>query len=365
MAEPISTTGAIILGAAQLAGAGANAFAQGKQNKKTRKWNEKMYYRQLADNERLWHQQNAYNHPLAAMNRLKEAGLNPMLMQGGDQGIAGNAKAPADGSQVQSWNPTAPAIDTQSFMAPLNAALTSAQTRNVDAQTHNTTANTQLTELNALYRGLEAAKTDAERRHYEELIRTQQSQQSYLDSQIGVNVSIAALNEFQLKFNNDENERRTLMNTASIREINSKIATNASQQVLNNANTANAYANAKLANALTKLNEGNFLKVMAEIANINADTDNKKVLKHNIESSTIMQERQSEYIEFQKALTQANTALSRAQTDTERQRAEQMKHQIILNYADFIKSTILDVYDINSKDYEAPARAPIGFGNNR
>lgn len=64
----------------------ASAISQGVMNRKSRKWNEKM-----------WHMQNAYNLPEAQMERFKAAGLNPNLIYG--QGNAGNAgSAPA-------WNP--------------------------------------------------------------------------------------------------------------------------------------------------------------------------------------------------------------------------------------------------------------------
>lgn len=105
--EPIaSTTGedievveAIGLGAATLIGAGASllgtagsAVSQGKLNRKTRKWNEKM-----------WNLQNQYNLPSNQMARFKEAGLNPNLIYG--QGNSGNSGTPP------SWSPDAPKFD--------------------------------------------------------------------------------------------------------------------------------------------------------------------------------------------------------------------------------------------------------------
>lgn len=81
--------GAAIAAGASLLGTAGNAMAQGKLNKKTRKWNEKM-----------WNMQNAYNLPEAQMARFKQAGLNPNLIYG--QGNSGNAGSP------QSWSPQAP-----------------------------------------------------------------------------------------------------------------------------------------------------------------------------------------------------------------------------------------------------------------
>jgi len=134
MAFPL--TPAIVAGASLL-GQGANAWAQGKMNKKTRAFNEDMYKVQRNDaywdwmmqneynqglwnqqnmrddqvwnrqneymegiwnkqnayneqmwqrqneyNEQQWNKQNEYNSPEAQMNRFKEAGLNPNLIYG-------------------------------------------------------------------------------------------------------------------------------------------------------------------------------------------------------------------------------------------------------------------------------------------
>lgn len=80
---------AAIAAGASLLGTAGNAVATGKLNKKTRKWNEKM-----------WNMQNAYNLPEAQMQRFKDAGLNPNLIYG--QGNSGNADAP------KPWTPSVP-----------------------------------------------------------------------------------------------------------------------------------------------------------------------------------------------------------------------------------------------------------------
>jgi len=79
--DPI--TGSIVAAGITAAGQGVNAFAQGKMNKKTRQWNEKMYGRQREDALADWARTNQYNSPLAQMQRFKEAGLNPHLIYGG------------------------------------------------------------------------------------------------------------------------------------------------------------------------------------------------------------------------------------------------------------------------------------------
>jgi len=104
--EPISAGTAAIIGGAQLLGQGANAFAQGKMNKKTREWNEKMYGIQRADALADWARTNQYNSPLAQMQRFKEAGLNPNLIYGQQ-----NMSQPIRSTDTKSWNPQAPAFN--------------------------------------------------------------------------------------------------------------------------------------------------------------------------------------------------------------------------------------------------------------
>lgn len=101
-------TAAIIGGAAALASTGGQAYAQGKSNKKTRRWNEQMYARQLADNKDLWHMQNQYNSPQEQMQRLKDAGLNPHLVYG--NGSAVNTASPVQQGRMGDWRPETPNI---------------------------------------------------------------------------------------------------------------------------------------------------------------------------------------------------------------------------------------------------------------
>ena len=54
--------------------------------------NERMQQRQNQWNLEQWNRNNAYNHPVAQMQRLKAAGLNPDLMYG--QGTPGLSSAP-------------------------------------------------------------------------------------------------------------------------------------------------------------------------------------------------------------------------------------------------------------------------------
>lgn len=89
---------AAISGGSQLLGAGINAIAQGRQNRLSREWSDRAYNREREDSIAFWNMQNEYNSPQAQMARLKEAGLNPMLVYGGSSGgtagTAGNIGTP-------------------------------------------------------------------------------------------------------------------------------------------------------------------------------------------------------------------------------------------------------------------------------
>lgn len=106
--EPV-TTAALIGAGSQVIGQGANAFAQGKMNKKTRQWNEKMYAQQQKDNLANWDRQNSYNSPQAQMARLQQAGLNPHLVYG--QGAVANSTSAPDTPHAMPYKPEAPNFD--------------------------------------------------------------------------------------------------------------------------------------------------------------------------------------------------------------------------------------------------------------
>lgn len=157
---------AVIAGAASLIGTGVNAYAQGKMNRKTRKWNEKMYGIQRADALADWNMTNEYNSPQAQMARLKAAGLNPNLVYGSG---ADMPSATIRGAEAKGWNPQAPDygsmvteatgqlarfqdmavkkaqtnnLETQNTVLLQEAALKAAQIANVNAQTEATTFGT-------------------------------------------------------------------------------------------------------------------------------------------------------------------------------------------------------------------------------
>lgn len=132
--EPI-TTAAAISAAAGAIGGGANAYATGKQNKKSRAFSREMYQTQKADNIAFWNQQNEYNSPQAQMERLKAAGLNPNMVydKGGAIQPAGNISTP-DVQAGQFRTPDFGAIGTNIVQGYFDTRIKQAQYDNLKAQ---------------------------------------------------------------------------------------------------------------------------------------------------------------------------------------------------------------------------------------
>lgn len=118
---PITALGAAAITAgAQILGSGANAYAQGKMNKKTREWNEQQYWRTRKDSLSDWAMANEYNSPREQMQRFRDAGLNPNLIYGQT-----NMADAVRSSETPSWNPRAPQVDLS--MQPAIAAYQNTQ----------------------------------------------------------------------------------------------------------------------------------------------------------------------------------------------------------------------------------------------
>lgn len=95
-----------ITAAGSALGAGGSAIAQGKMNKKTRQFSERMYGVQRKDALADWQMQNEYNSPEMQMQRLREAGLNPNLVY--DNGASFGSPDAVRSFSAPSWNPQAP-----------------------------------------------------------------------------------------------------------------------------------------------------------------------------------------------------------------------------------------------------------------
>lgn len=104
MALSEAAVGALIKGGAAVAGAGVSAYASGQMNRraekfnreeaeKQRTWNENMAEKQNAWNYRLWQEALDYDKPENQLQRLKDAGLNPLYF-----GLDGNSAAAFQGA---------------------------------------------------------------------------------------------------------------------------------------------------------------------------------------------------------------------------------------------------------------------------
>lgn len=101
---PLSAAlGSVIQGGLNLLGGLGSSFASAaynaKEAQKDRDFQKSMYEQQVHDNLKFWSMQNSYNLPSAQLQRLQDAGLNPLLMYG-EGGISGNlaSQAPQPGT---------------------------------------------------------------------------------------------------------------------------------------------------------------------------------------------------------------------------------------------------------------------------
>lgn len=188
-----------------------------EENQKNRDWNLNLAKMQNQWNLEQWNRENDYNSPTRQMSRLKAAGLNPDLAyaQGGSftpaaaspEMTSGAGSSPADMSaygNLPTYGDVAPAA--------MNAALTAAQIKNIDANTKKTDSET------------DKNKIESDILSVDLLTRGAKNEQALQigDMQITVGKSVAALNTQQ-----KENLIQDLNNAKQIyEEIKSRIAVN-------------------------------------------------------------------------------------------------------------------------------------------
>lgn len=260
-----AVVGGLIAAGGTLLGSGANAYAQGKTNKKTRQWNEKMYGWQKKDNwenwntqnqyneglwnkqnqynEDLWHKmnqreedvwnmQNSYNSPAAQMQRFKEAGLNPHLIYG-QSNMGGSIStanfehdpqrtASYDGQSPQGWNPKAPQFDlNEGLMAYNSFREQSARTNNLEAQNELIKKEAVLKDTQTVATLANTAKTAQETKQAGELFSFQ--------------VDAAAANIRRTEVETDialsRNERESAANASNLREAAERILNMRGQRI--------------------------------------------------------------------------------------------------------------------------------------
>ena len=90
----------------QIGTAALNRHWRRKEESGRRKYEQARELDRRSYDQRMWDKVNKYNHPLAQMQRLTDAGLNPNLIYGSSPGSAvGNAQSIATGKQLQGQVP--------------------------------------------------------------------------------------------------------------------------------------------------------------------------------------------------------------------------------------------------------------------
>lgn len=213
--DPV-TTAALISGGAQLIGSGTNAAIQGRMNRKTREFSEKMYGVQRQDALTDWNAQNQYNHPAQQMQRLREAGLNPHLVYGKG---ADNTAAMVRSSSNQSYSPIAPRMDTNIVGDTFNRYY---QLKKQQADTDQVQALTKVAQQETLLKAAQTANTiQGTATNKFQLESSQKLLDGIISKQALENQTLSQ----NLSLNLQRNEREQLANSSNVALTMQKILT--------------------------------------------------------------------------------------------------------------------------------------------
>lgn len=149
------TAAGIAAGSAILS-AGTQAYTAGKSNLKTRRLIRQQYDQQKRDNLENWHRQNEYNSPVAEVERLKAAGLNPALAYGSSAGAGGQA-SPVQSTKHASYTPQTPDYG-KPIAAIIPSILQMADLEHKEAVTSNTREQGNLLKQEGLIRDLQLSE---------------------------------------------------------------------------------------------------------------------------------------------------------------------------------------------------------------
>lgn len=123
----------------------ASIRAQQDENQKTRQYNLMLAQLQNQWNQQQWERENAYNSPIAQMQRYKDAGLNPNLIYG-QENLSAASPEMTSGSPGYSADTSAiaqmPTIGDAALRG-LDTALKAAQIKNIEADTDKKNAETE------------------------------------------------------------------------------------------------------------------------------------------------------------------------------------------------------------------------------
>lgn len=232
---------ALIAGlAAAAAGTGATLWGASKQKKIAEKnlylqevWNrqnrqdEKDRYAQMRNDALTdWATQNAYNHPLEQMNRLRQAGLNPHLIYGkGADATADSIRS----TQYGSVNAPAPQNAFNAMGAAQGVGQSISQgigqiydLKAKQAQTDNVAQSTALMQQESLFKQANTAKTIQDTANSKfELSKAQELKDSVIENQKLQNEKLRADTAFTV----DSNQRAELANSSNVQLTLEKIIT--------------------------------------------------------------------------------------------------------------------------------------------
>lgn len=126
---PLDAAALITAGASIANAAGSTAY-NAASSKKQREWSEKMQKQQNEWSLNMWNKSNEYNSPSAQVERMREAGLNPLYY-----GLDGSSAGSLESAQPLGYERSSmEGIENPAAVA-LNARLAVAQAENVQANT--------------------------------------------------------------------------------------------------------------------------------------------------------------------------------------------------------------------------------------
>lgn len=129
-----------------LGGSIAGGLFNANQAKINRKFQERMYDKQVQDNIKFWNMQNEYNNPSAVLERMRSAGINPLLYMSDGQ-MTGNIanQAPQSGTAPHGAQASA---NFNTAMEFANLAYLRAQTKLAESQSQKNIAEAGQAEAN-------------------------------------------------------------------------------------------------------------------------------------------------------------------------------------------------------------------------
>lgn len=175
----------IASGISAAAGLGTTA-AQSNLNKKNRKWQEEqaaiqreysteMMNAQNVWNMEMWQRENEYNSPAAQVQRLRDAGLNPLFY-----GLDGSSANALESAQPLGYERAESNFQTNPLSAGFAAAAQAAQVANIQAQTEKTKSETKAIDAKLPF---EVDSLRAQIRNSNASAEAQETINKYLDQQ--------------------------------------------------------------------------------------------------------------------------------------------------------------------------------------